>query len=126
MTKDQIKELAQTYRPETALPERNVKNFLKMDEVQNLADKQLMEVMMDKGIDFTYLVDTRKQVIKESLENKQYNATLRGIEGFEELAGLRNKVKIVQKQSYTQDLGEIKQTIEKVKEQREDDILPTK
>jgi len=105
LTPDQTKELAQTFMPSSNMPEKNVKIFLKQDEVKQVADNRLIDVLTQKGITFDYIVDKRKQAIEGSQENKQFSAMIKGIEGFEELAGLRNKVKIVQKQTQNYDFG---------------------
>ena len=100
LTAEQNKQLAETFRPGENMNGTAVQRFIKQDEVQSVANQQLSETLLAKGINLDFILDERAEILRLTKKEKQYNVSLRALEGFEELAGLRNKVKVTQKQSF--------------------------
>ena len=94
MSKEQINELAETYRPETQQPELSVKTFLRNDQVKVISNNELMQRYIELGYTAEGLAKKKDRVYALSIEYKQLGIALKTIESIEDTMGLNTKVKI--------------------------------
>jgi len=99
---DQWKMLAETYRPETKLPEVTVKQFLNNTEVKTYADAQLMAVYEELKVNIPFVVKKRIEILNKSIADKQHSAALKALEGLESGLGLNNKIKVTETRQISQ------------------------
>ena len=104
MSKEQIKELADTYRPETPQPELSVKTFLRDDEVKTISNNELTQRYIELGYTAEGLAKKKDKVYDLCIEHKQLGTALKTIESIEDNMGLRNKVKISEKRTINSNL----------------------
>ena len=104
MSKEQINELAETYRPETQQPELSVKTFLRNDQVKVISNNELMQRYIELGYTAEGLAKKKGKVYDLSIEHKQLGTALKTLESIEDTMGLRSKVKITEKRQINSNL----------------------
>ncbi len=104
MSKDQIKELAETYRPEQNQPELSVKTFLRDDQVKTMANSELMKRYVELGYTIQAIADKKDEIYRLSLENKQLSTALKTIESIENNIYPQSKVKITEERRVNSNL----------------------
>jgi len=97
LKENQKRELAQAFRGnQSDAAVKNVKSFLSNNEVKTIANNDLRQALLLKGIDENFIIEERKDILKQSKANKQFSASLKALEGLEQHLGLNTKIKITE------------------------------
>ena len=83
LTQEQIKELAQTYRPKTNQPELSVKTFLRNQQVQDYANNELMKRYVELGYTPAKIADMKAEIYQKSIKAEQFSTALKTAESIE-------------------------------------------
>ena len=81
----------QQYEINKELAKKRVFRMLKTKEVKQLADKSLIDMLVEQGITKGYLTETRQKILDGCMADKKYETALKALQGFEEMHNLMSK-----------------------------------
>ena len=104
LTPDQYQDIGEIFRGDYKHAVQSVKAFLRKPEVKTLANNDLRAQLLLQDIDVAFVLDERKDILRQSKENKQFSASIKALEGLEGHLGLNTKVKITEKRQINSNL----------------------
>tara|TARA_R110000824_G_scaffold255098_1_gene444063 strand:+ start:867 stop:1652 length:786 start_codon:yes stop_codon:yes gene_type:complete len=87
--------LGKIYRPDQSSPRATVKRILKQEFVKDMIEKKLKEVMKEKGISKSSVVDTMLEAIEIARQKQDVSNMLKACDYFMELLEMKPSKKII-------------------------------
>ena len=87
--------LGKIYRPDQSSPSATIKRILKQEFIKNMIEKKLKEVMEEKGINKSSVVDTMLEAVEIARQKQDVTNMLKACDYFMELLEMKPTKKIV-------------------------------